>query len=143
MPLRVIDRFVLVAVCLFLPLWAHAQGDTLHLGLQQLFDLCTEQHLQLAADRLKEQMAGERTRTARTARLPEVNIGLRGGFLGQPVVWQNGLSNPTCPDSPDWQQNYAIDFTQPIYEGGTDTVCHPQGRFGAGNCPLADGYGPG
>lgn len=115
---RVIDRFAVAAVCLFLPLWTHAQGDTLHLGLQQLFDLCTEQHLQLAADRLKEKMAGERTRTARTARLPEVNIGLRGGFLGQPVVWQNGLSNPTCPDSPDWQQNYAIDFTQPIYEGG-------------------------
>ena len=28
------------------------------------------------------------------------------------------MSNPTYPDSPDWQQNYTIDFTQPIYQGG-------------------------
>ena len=63
-------------------------------------------------------MANERAKTARTARLPELNVGLKGGFLGQPVVWQNGMDNPTYPDSPDWQQNYAIDFTQPIYQGG-------------------------
>lgn len=47
-----------------------------------------------------------------------MEIGLRGGVIGQPVVWQNGLSNPTRPDTPDWQQNYAIDFSQPLYQGG-------------------------
>ena len=96
----------------------YAQQDTLYLSLQQLFERGTEQHLQLAADRLKEKIAHERTKTARTTRLPELNIGLKGGFLGQPVIWQNGMSNPTYPDSPDWQQNYTIDFTQPIYQGG-------------------------
>ena len=29
-----------------------------------------------------------------------------------------GLSAATYPDTPDWSQNYAIDFTQPLYEGG-------------------------
>jgi len=72
----------------------------------------------LAADRLKEEMAHERAMTARASRLPELNVGLKGGFLGQPIVWQNGMSNPTYPESPDWQQNYAIDFSQPIYQGG-------------------------
>lgn len=64
----------------------------------------------MAADRLKEEMAHERAMTARASRLPELNVGLKGGFLGQPIVWQNGMSNPTYPESPDWQQNYAIDF---------------------------------
>lgn len=95
-----------------------AGGDTLHLNVDQLFERVSQQHLQLAADRLKEQMANERAQTARTARLPEINVGLRGGFLGQPIIWQRGLSEATYPESPDWQQNYAVDFSQPLYQGG-------------------------
>ena len=118
MPLKAIKRLLITGWCMLLYTNLYAQQDTLYLSLQQLFERGTEQHLQLAADRLKEEIAHERTKTARTARLPELNVGLKGGFLGQPVIWQNGMSNPTYPDSPDWQQNYAIDFTQPIYQGG-------------------------
>lgn len=64
-------------------------------------------HLQVAADRLKEQMAAERAKTARMSRLPSVSVGLRAGYLGQPIVWENGLSHATRPDSPDWQQELA------------------------------------
>ena len=63
-------------------------------------------------------MAAERLSTARMALYPDIEVGLKGGVLGQPVVFQNGLSNPTRPDTPDWQQNYAIDFSQPLYQGG-------------------------
>lgn len=75
-------------------------------------------HLQVAADRLKEQMAAERAKTARMSRLPSVSVGLRAGYLGQPIVWENGLSHATRPDSPDWQQNYTVDVSQPVYQGG-------------------------
>ena len=102
MPLKVIKRLLIICWCLFLHTGLYAQQDTLHLSLKQLFEQGTKQHLQLAADRLKEEIAHERTKTARTARLPELNVGLKGGFLGQPVIWQNGMSNPTYPDSPDW-----------------------------------------
>lgn len=120
MPLKRIKLFAAIGYLLLVPActFAQATNDTLYLNVDQLFEQATRQHLQLAADRLKEQMAEERTRTARSARLPEISIGLRGGFLGQPVVWKNGLSHPTHPESPDWQQNYAIDFSQPIYQGG-------------------------
>lgn len=120
MPLKRIKLFAAIGYLLLVPActFAQATNDTLYLNVDQLFEQATCQHLQLAADRLKEQMAEERTRTARSARLPEISIGLRGGFLGQPVVWKNGLSHPTHPESPDWQQNYAIDFSQPIYQGG-------------------------
>lgn len=120
MPLKRIKLFAAIGYLLLVPTctFAQATNDTLYLNVDQLFEQATRQHLQLAADRLKEQMAEERTRTARSARLPEISIGLRGGFLGQPVVWKNGLSHPTHPESPDWQQNYAIEFSQPIYQGG-------------------------
>lgn len=118
MPSKLIKRLMAVGWYFVFSIGMYAQQDTLHLSLQQLFERGSEQHLQLAADRLKEEMARERSATARTNRLPELNVGLKGGFLGQPVVWQNGMCNPTYPDSPDWQQNYAIDFTQPIYQGG-------------------------
>ena len=120
MPLKRIKLLIaaLYALAISNGLYAQVANDTLSLSVEQLFTRISRQHLQLAADRLKELMATERTQTARTARLPEISIGLRGGFLGQPIIWQNGLSHATRPESPDWQQNYAIDFNQPLYQGG-------------------------
>lgn len=119
MPSNRINHFI---ACLGIGLLAicsgKAQSDSLHLSVQALFDLGVENNLQLAASRLKEQMATERLNTARMALYPDIEVGLKGGVLGQPVVFQNGLSNPTHPDTPDWQQNYAIDFSQPLYQGG-------------------------
>lgn len=115
---KLIDLLVL-----FIGLWGltdgiYARQDTLFLSLPQLFERGSREHLRLAADRLKENIAKEQARTARTARLPEMNIGLKGGYLGQPVVWQHGLNDATRPESPDWQQNYSFDFSQPVYQGG-------------------------
>ena len=97
---------------------AKAQTDSLFLSVDQLFERGVQHSLQLQADALKEAMAQERTRTARTSSLPDLQVGLKGGFVGQPVVWERGLSDPTYPDIPDWSQNYAIDFSQPLYQGG-------------------------
>ena len=104
MPSNRINHFI---ACLGISLLAvcsgKAQSDSLHLSVQALFDLGVENNLQLAASRLKEQMAAERLSTARMALYPDIEVGLKGGVLGQPVVFQNGLSNPTRPDTPDWQ----------------------------------------
>lgn len=118
MHLNLIKYFLLSAICATAQLQVKAQTDSIRLSLNELFDRGTEKSLLIAADRLKEQIAYEQTQTARMAYFPDIEVGLRGGFLGQPIVFQNGLSNPTKPDSPDWQQNYAVDFSQPIYMGG-------------------------
>ena len=97
---------------------AKAQTDSLFLSVDQLFERGVQHSLQLQADALKEAMAQERTRTARTSSLPDLQVGLKGGFVGQPVVWERGLSGPTYPDIPDWSQNYALDFSQPLSQGG-------------------------
>ena len=78
---------------------AKAQTDSLFLSVDQLFERGVQHSLQLQADALKEAMAQERTRTARTSSLPDLQVGLKGGFVGQPVVWERGLSGPTYPDS--------------------------------------------
>jgi outer membrane protein TolC len=67
---------------------------------------------------MKAETANEQTRAARSDRLPDLQIGLKAGVLGQPVVWQQGLTHPTRPNSPDWSQNYVVDLVQPIYQGG-------------------------
>ncbi len=93
-------------------------ADSMLLTVDELFRLGVDNSLKLQADALDEAMAHERSRTARASRLPDLQIGLNGGVIGQPIVFQRGLSAATYPDTPDWSQNYAIDFTQPLYEGG-------------------------
>lgn len=116
---RYIQRTRLLSLALLcLPLMAHAQADSLELSVEQLFEWGMEHSLQLKGDRLQEYMAGERALTARKNLLPDIEIGLRGAVVGQPVVWQRGLKQPVRPETPDWSQNYAVDFTQPLYEGG-------------------------
>lgn len=112
----------LLVVCAAMNFYASGQvvsaTDTLELNITQLFELGVSNNLQLSADRLQERIADERSKTARMSMLPNIEIGLQAGIIGQPVVFQRGLSDPTRPETPDWQQNYAIDFTQPLYEGG-------------------------
>lgn len=95
-----------------------AQRDSLFLSVDELLERGMQHNLLLQADALKEQAARERIQTARSAQLPNIQVGLKGGFVGQPVVFQQGLADPVYPDVPDWSQNYALDFTQPLYQGG-------------------------
>lgn len=118
MLLKPIKVFTTILFTFCTPTSIYAQNDSLQISLEQLFARGMEKHLQLSADHLKEQMAKERIRNAQTTKLPEISIGLKGGVLGQPIVWQEGLNTPSRPDTPDWQQNYTIDFTQPLYQGG-------------------------
>lgn len=95
-----------------------AQTDSLFLTVRQLFDLGIENSLHIQADKLREQQAGEQSQTARKAQLPDIEIGLNGGYVGQPILFERGLSHPTRPETPDWSQNYALNLTQPLYQGG-------------------------
>lgn len=114
---KIIGKAVLI--CLIIATQpAVAQTDSLFLTVDELFERGVEHSLQLQADAMKETMAQERIQTARATRLPDLQIGLKGGFVGQPILWERGLSDPLYPETPDWSQNYAIDFTQPLYQGG-------------------------
>lgn len=109
-----------VGVCLLAAsLKTFAQQQPVHvLPLDELFRLGTENSLQLKASRIQEVISDEQQKTAYTNRLPNIQIGATAGVIGQPVVFQRGLAHPVRPDAPDWSQNYNIELTQPVYQGG-------------------------
>lgn len=116
---KIVKGIVWIGLCGTLEIVeAATPSDSLFLTVDQLFEWGIEHSLQLKADRLQTEMIEERVKTAASMKLPDIQIGLRGGVMGQPVVYRHGLSEATYPDAPDWSQNYAIDFTQPLYEGG-------------------------
>lgn len=88
------------------------------LSLDELFRLGSESSLRLNASRIQEGIAGEQVRDAQVGRLPNIQIGATAGYLGQPVVFRQGLSGATRPGSPDWLQNYNLSIVQPIWQGG-------------------------
>ena len=89
-----IIRKLIFTGSLFWAVSAQAQQDSLFLSVEQLFESGIKSSLQLQSDSLKERMAHERKLYAKTGLLPDLEIGLKGGIIGQPVVFQNGLSNP-------------------------------------------------
>lgn len=93
-------------------------GDTLHLSLEEVLERGVASNVQLHIDRKEELVAAEQVRAARMGSLPDLQLSLSGGAIGQPVVFRRGLSGATRPDTPDWSQHYGIDFTQPLYQGG-------------------------
>lgn len=110
-------KHFLTGLILLAPLPAATQPRLL-LSVDSLLQLGMVQNVQLRILHQQEEMARSRAKTARTAKLPEVQVGLKGGYLGQPIVFREGLSHPTRPQSPHWLQNYEIDLSQPIYQGG-------------------------
>ena len=93
--------------------------QTMHfLSVDELFRLGTENSLQLQANKIQEVISGDQLKMARNSRLPNIQVGASAGYIGQPIIFQNGLAHPTRPDVPDWSQNYNIELTQPIYQGG-------------------------
>lgn len=110
-------KHFLTGLILLAPLPAATQPRLL-LSVDSLLQLGMAQNVQLRILRQQEEMVRSRAKTARTAKLPEVQVGLKGGYLGQPIVFREGLSHPTRPQSPHWLQNYEIDLSQPIYQGG-------------------------
>lgn len=107
-----------VLLCLAATATDAQNRDSVRLTVDELFRLGMESSLVLKADSLGEMIAEEGVRTARMATAPDVNVGLKAGYAGQPAVFLHGLSDATFPDSPDWSQNYAVDVSQPLYQGG-------------------------
>lgn len=92
--------------------------DTLHLTVSQLFDRGMSCNLKIQADKLRERITQEQKKSSKSALYPDIELNLDGGMIGQPVVFEEGLSKPTFPQAPNWSQDYGISLTQPLYQGG-------------------------
>lgn len=116
--MKYLTRFKLLLFLLFPGLLPLAAQQSHFLSVDELFRLGTENSLRLKVSRMQETIATDREKTARTARLPNINVGATAGYIGQPTVFRQGLSHPVTPDVPDWSHNYNVEVTQPIYRGG-------------------------
>lgn len=88
------------------------------LSVQELFRLGQENSLRLRTSRLNTRIEKERVNAAKTERLPQIDVSASAGYLGQPVMFRHGLSDPTYPDAPHWSQDYGMQIIQPLYQGG-------------------------
>ena len=111
-------RLLLIHILAVAPLWLTAQENAHLLSVDELFRLGTENSLQLKKSKLQEVIYNDQKKSAYTDRLPDIQVGASAGIIGQPVIFQRGLSHPVRPETPDWSQNYAIDLAQPLYQGG-------------------------
>lgn len=111
-------RLLLCCMAFIVPINATAQQPQLLLRVDELFRLGIENSLQLKSSKIQETISEDRRKTALTDRLPDIKIGANAGFIGQPVIFQQGLTHPVHPEAPDWSQNYSIELTQPVYRGG-------------------------
>lgn len=88
------------------------------LSVEELFRLGIENSLQIKAGQINQHIADQNEKSARTERLPEINIGAAGSYSGNPTVFTRGLSGAEHPDFPDWSQSYKAEIIQPLYQGG-------------------------
>lgn len=93
-------------------------NNTRTLSVSELFQLGIENSLHIQASLLQEEIAGDQQKTAQSLRLPDINAGFSGGYIGQPTVFSHGLSGARHPETPDWMQNYNVEVIQPLFQGG-------------------------
>lgn len=111
-------RLLCCLFTVFLTLETAGQQATRLVSVDELFKLATKNSLRLKAAKIEENIARDRQKTAVADRMPDLAVGASAGVIGQPVIFQHGLSDPMRPDVPDWSQNYNVQLTQPIYQGG-------------------------
>lgn len=116
--MKYLIRYSTLLLLLFIKSATLSAQQIYTLSVDELFRLGKENSLQLKASHIQEVIADDKERTARTARLPEINVGATAGYIGQPTIFKQGLSQATHPDIPDWSHNYNIEVIQPIYRGG-------------------------
>lgn len=92
--------------------------ETRHLTVEELFDLGIRNSLKIKASGIQTEIASSQERTVRLSQLPEIGVGFTGGYIGQPVIFHRRLSTSSYPDVPDWSQNYDVELSQPLYQGG-------------------------
>lgn len=92
--------------------------QTYPLSVEELFRRGEENSLRIKELQIRQTVAAEREMTALANRLPEISVGATGGYLGETTLFEQGLSRPVHPQTPNWSQNYQVQLTQPLYNGG-------------------------
>lgn len=117
MNLKASNKWI-AATLLFMSATVIQAQETHLLGVDELFKLGIENSLKVKSDRISEHMASDEVSIAKTGLLPDITVGLTGGYIGDPTLFREGLTDAVHPYYPDWSQNYNVEVVQPLYRGG-------------------------
>lgn len=92
--------------------------STIYLSIDDMFDLAKANSLQMKIRNQQVDQTDEDLAQQRSQRLPEISLNASGGYIGQPIMFNQGLTDPTYPETPNWSQNYDLQISQPLYQGG-------------------------
>lgn len=117
MNLKASNKWI-AATLLFMSATVIQAQETHLLGVDELFKLGIENSLKVKSDRISEHMVSDEVSIAKTGLLPDITVGLTGGYIGDPTLFREGLTDAVHPYYPDWSQNYNVEVVQPLYRGG-------------------------
>lgn len=88
------------------------------LSLGDLFRMAEEQSEELRIARTGISSATEKKKAARSARLPELDVELSVGYLGDGALGDRDFTSWQHVDNPHFTNNFALKASQVIYSGG-------------------------
>lgn len=106
---------IIVLIFISTSIVANAES-VLHLSLDSLFEIGVSQSLQIQGSKINDRIAKYNIADKKSARLPDINIGFIGGYSGNPTIFTD--SGAEHSDAFNWTQNYNVEISQPIYQGG-------------------------
>ena len=88
------------------------------LSVDHLFGLGVENSTKIKASQIKANIYAEKEALAKVQKLPEIGLSAVNGYVGKPTVYDKDLSYVAHPEMPNWKQNYNVEISQPVYQGG-------------------------
>ncbi|SEN22338.1 Outer membrane protein TolC [bacterium A37T11] len=106
-----------------LPAFSYAQIDTTQhiLKIQDLFSLAKAHSKELGISNEAIGISKKQTEIAKAERLPEVEAGLKYGYLSDAFVWDHTLSNRERAAIPHISTDFSIEASQILYKGNAIT----------------------
>lgn len=88
------------------------------LSVEELFERGVTNSLSVKSSQVNVAIAKSDREDKRMDRFPDINVGLVGGYIGEPKTFGRGDVKTEHKSMPDWSQNYSVDATQLLYQGG-------------------------
>lgn len=98
----------------------YAQNDQKRtLTIEELFTLTQQNHPNLKVLQTDVVIAGQNVAMAKNARLPNLNLGIQGYYLGDALIIDKDFSASSRVDMPHFGNTFSVDATQLVWKGGT------------------------
>ena len=96
----------------------NALAQTRVMTLDEIFSIADNNNKTLKASRIAIDEAEQNVSVARSANLPQVDISLYGGYLGNIWLADKDYSNGHWYSTPHFQTDFSVTATEVIYAGG-------------------------